>query len=74
MTIPPAPNCAHIYSTAVPGQFAQLNIYQRIEMKLDHLIDCIHAVYDGHAPSGLCPECFWDHSFGVVCGPAEEAT
>lgn len=52
--IPPKPEFNAAHTINEDGISRPLNIYQRIEAKLDHLIECAHA-----GGQGLCRECFW---------------
>lgn len=62
--IPPKPefNASHVIGE--DGISRPMNLYQRIEAKLDHLIECAHA-----APGGLCPECYWASGFSKRSEP-----
>lgn len=65
---PPRPNFSGMLDTSNPGQLHGLNIYQRIEAKLDHIIDCLHAADNASGSCFMpanCPECFWSLKDGA---------
>lgn len=69
--IPPRPNFSNLMDCSRPGVLSGLNIYQRIEVQNEHIIDLLHATLTPEPTT--CPVCFWalDNGRCAMCAVRE---